>query len=737
MKGARPVRTNTSDRRRRFGKSGGEIMKGQMSSFDVARIVAELRPYIGSHARKSYHPHWEQVVLRLNPKEEPQVDLVIVRGKRVYLSRRDRPMPPNPSAFSMLLRKHLLNGRFVDVRQHGFDRILTLDFDTRDGMRSLVIEMFRDGNVLLLDAEGVIIQPLTNVKYAKRILKRGEIYEFPPAQIDPRTLKIDELKPLLTESDADVVRTLASRANLAGAYAEAVCEIADISTERMAADLDDEEIAAIISGLHSLTEKLDRGTGGLVILAPAAKAPLREAGDNPLALDAVFEEHAREVLPFALPANKNDFTVEFPNLAAAVNAWKGGWDATAMARRQQEKAAEMVDDKQRRDDGSSLERRLAQQTRAIAGFEAKGESQQQLGILIQDNWTHVDTLLNQTLQAIEAEGFDNIRSKVRQIEWIESLNPASRTMKAYLPDEEGEPDQRIELHLDQSVHQNAQRYFDAGRKQKDKTVGAKKAIEETRAKIASTEKKRVKAEAAGKLQATKRSKQLWIEKHRWGVVGNGHLILGGKDARGNDAVVNKYLKREDLYFHADLHGAPSCALKLKEGLEEDPHPLPGLPDGVPALRLTQTFETEKFDEKTIQEAAALAVVWSRGWSSGGAAATAFWVEPPQVSKTAETGESLGRGAWIVRGKRNWLRDLSMEMTLGMAVVNGIPLPLVGAHDSVTKWCERWVKIGPGTVKKEAMANKIAKATGLVQDDVLAALPPGNVQILKDNNLLNT
>ena len=338
---------------------------------------------------------------------------------------------------------------------------------------------------------------------------------------------------------------------------------------------------------------------------------------------------------------------------------------------------------------------------------------------------------------MEEGGWDSVRKKLREIEWIESIDPAKRTMKAYLPDEEGEPDQRIEIHLDQTVHQNAQRYFDAGRKQKEKSAGAIKAIEETKKKIASGEKKRAKDEAAGRLHTVKRSKQLWIERHRWAVVGEGHLILGGKDAKVNDAVVNKYLKREDLYFHADLHGAPSCALKLKEGLEEDPYPLQGLPEGVPALRLTQTFETEEFSEKCIKEAAEMSVVWSRGWSSGGAAATAFWVEPPQVSKTAETGEALGRGAWIVRGKRNWLRDLTMEMTLGMAVVNGIPLPLVGAHDAVTKWCERWVRIGTGTIKKEAMANKISKATGLVQDDVLAALPPGNVQIIQDQNLLKT
>ena len=705
-----------------------------MSSFDVARIVAELRTYIGSRARKAYHPHWEQVVLRLNPKEDAQVDLVIVRGKRIYLSRRDRPMPPNPSSFSMLLRKHLMNSRLVDVRQHAFDRILTLDFETRDGIRSLVIEMFRDGNVLLLDSEGVIIQPLTNVKYAKRTLKKGELYELPPSQIDPRSLNSNDLAPILSESDADLVRTLASRVNLAGTYAEAVSNLASIPSEKIASELNDDEIEKVQSGLQTISMQLETESGGFLILDKRGKKDLAEAGENPLAKDAVFEEHGIEVVPFTLPQHAEFITIEYPRLADAADAWKGGWDATATARRAQEKAAELIDERQIRDEGSALERRLAQQERAIAGFHAKAESQQALGISIQNNWEHIDTLISQTIKAVDEDGWSSVRKKLKEIEWIESVDPAKRTMKAYLPDEDGEPGQRIEIHLDQTVHQNAQRYFDAGRKQKEKSAGAIKAIKETKQKIASGEKKRAKDEAAGRLHTVKRSKQLWIEKHRWAVVGNGQLMLGGKDARGNDTVVNKYLKREDLYFHADIHGAPSCALKLKEGFEEDPHPLPGIPEGVPALRLTQTFDSENFEKTTIEDAASMAVVWSRGWSSGGAAATAFWVEPTQVSKTAETGEALARGAWIVRGKRNWLRDLKMEMTIGMAIINGIPLPLTGTHDAVTKWCSRWFRIGPGNTKKEAIANQIAKSTGLTQDDVLGCLPPGNIEIIEEKTI---
>ena len=45
------------------------------------------------------------------------------------------------------------------------------------------------------------------------------------------------------------------------------------------------------------------------------------------------------------------------------------------------------------------------------------------------------------------------------------------------------------------------------------------------------------------------------------------MIVGGRDAKGNDTVVRKYLRSTDLYVHADLHGAPSCSLRLHDGLE--------------------------------------------------------------------------------------------------------------------------------------------------------------------------
>ena len=60
-----------------------------MSSTDIAHMCKELQYLVGGHLKKAYLPHYEQIVLRMNPKGAPQKDIVIIRGERLYLSNRD------------------------------------------------------------------------------------------------------------------------------------------------------------------------------------------------------------------------------------------------------------------------------------------------------------------------------------------------------------------------------------------------------------------------------------------------------------------------------------------------------------------------------------------------------------------------------------------------------------------------------------------------------------------------
>ncbi|MDP6148962.1 MAG: ribosome rescue protein RqcH [Candidatus Thalassarchaeaceae archaeon] len=706
-------------------------MRAQSSSFDVARIVDELRGMIGVRARKAYQPHYEQVVLRLNQKGKPSTDLVIVRGKRIYLSQRDRPMPTNPSPFAMKLRKHLSNSRLIEVNQLGFDRVISLTFEHGRGRLKLIIELFRDGNVLLLDDKDVIIQPLTHAKYASRSLKSGENYTPPPATVDPRYLNQAELDELLDSSDHSLIRTLAARVNLGRIYGNAIATSAGIELDEPANSLDEEQRKDLGGSMKKLLAELANGDCSYLWFTDIKSLDAwKEAADNPMARDSASVE-IEEFSPIALPFMNTELMVEIDSLSGAYDAIFGTHDAIAYIRREEEKLAAAGEDEE--EQRAKLNRRAEQQKSAITRFESQAVLTQELAKSIQDNWTHVDDLLSQVNSFIEADSWQALESKTGEIVWIDRVEPAKRTILARLPDEDNEPGASVTLHIEKSVHQNAQQYFEQARTLKDKAKGARTALERTENAAAKEEARRKKDAAAGKVRIAKRSKRFWFEKHRWGILSDGRLVVGGRDAKGNDTIVRKYLKSTDLYIHADLHGAPSCSLRLRDGLITDENPIGFVPEGVTSLRIAQELAGDIDDARNlpaniIEEAAQLAICWSRAWGSGGAAATAFHARPSQVSKQTESGESLGRGSFVVRGQRTWYRDVSMEIAIGFSIINGIPIPVSGTAEGVSKLCERWALITPGREKKETIANRIAKSTGLAQDDVLAALPPGNCSI---------
>ena len=711
-------------------------MREQSSSFDVARIVRELSELVGARARKAYQPHYEQVVLRLNRKGVPSTDLVIVRGRRVYTSQRDRPMPSKPSQFAMVLRKHLNNSRLIAVEQFGFDRVIQLTFEHGGGRLRLVIELFRDGNVLLLDDSGVIIQPLTHAKYASRSLKKGVAYTPPPETIDPREMDRSALDALLDGSEHDLIRTLAARANFGRIYGSTACSIAGLEEKIDADSLDSDQRDSLEGAIQSMLTELSEGDGAMMWMVDSDSMQAWQAADNEAARDAA-SSGITEIAPFDLAYTDSGMMVEVASLSMAYDAVFGSHDAAAFIRREEELLVESGEDEGVKQ--AKLDRRAAQQRSAIDRFHERAAITQELGKAIQDNWEHVDSLLAQFNEAVASDGWEGVMDRIHDVPWIDNADPARQTIVAYLPDEDGEPGASITLEVSKTVHQNAQRYFEEGRSQKSKAKGAQAALAGTEEAREKAEKRAAKDAAAGRLRARQRSKRFWFEKHRWAMLSGGHLLIGGRDAKGNDVVVRKHLSSHDLYFHADLHGAPSCSLKLKDGLAPNQNPSEAIPEGVASLQIVQnladgTEDARELSESLHSEAAQVAVCWSRAWGSGGAAAVAFHARPSQVSKTTESGESLGRGSFVVRGQRNWHRDLPLELAVGMAVVNGVPMPVSGPPSTISEHCQRWVKVTPGREKKEAVANRISKATGLVQDDLLSCLPPGNCSV-EDHGLI--
>ena len=346
-------------------------MKDSMTGFDVRAVSLELDAWSGAYVKKAYMPHYEQIVLRINPKEADQFDLVIVRGQRVYTSKRDRPMPMTPPSFAMVLRKHLKNARLTKVEQLGFDRVLMFRFDTKNGQRSLSVELFRNGNVILMDENDVIIQPLTHASYSGRTIKKGETYIPPPAAIDPHTLTLESLEEAFAESDRDLVSTLGGKINLGGIYANAVCEHAGLEPNSSTEDAD---AANVLKSLQHFLEQLNSSQTGHLILKPT-----KEYNEDVLkaivameTLDAksitTLRETATEATPLLLPSHTGKIAYTCLSLCSAIDAWKGHHDANALARREQEKLDAAAPGRGHSTEVEKLERRMKQQEQALEGI---------------------------------------------------------------------------------------------------------------------------------------------------------------------------------------------------------------------------------------------------------------------------------------------------------------------------------------------------------------------------------
>ena len=208
-----------------------------------------------------------------------------------------------------------------------------------------------------------------------------------------------------------------------------------------------------------------------------------------------------------------------------------------------------------------LTRRAAQQRSGIEAFSTEASDLQKIGSEMLASWAHLEEIRKKIESRVTNIGWSKTIDEAHNAEWIEEIDPAKKTAIVYMRDENGAPGTGVLIDVEGTIHQSAQKYFDKSRSLKLKARGAEKALEETEKRQKKINIKAEKDKSKGRVDGKKRTRRYWFERHRWGIVGQGRMIIGGRDSKGNDIVVKKYLSNGDLYFHADLHGAPSCSLE--------------------------------------------------------------------------------------------------------------------------------------------------------------------------------
>ncbi|WP_407375423.1 ribosome rescue protein RqcH [Methanobrevibacter sp.] len=651
-----------------------------MSNVDVYTISHELNKLLsGARVDKSFQPTKDIVVVRFHVAGTGRVDLVMQSGSRIHTSQYPLENPTIPPSFPMILRKRIKGAHVESITQHNFDRVIEIRVK-KDQYYTIIVELFDKGNIILLDEENNIIQPLKRKLTSERDISSKREYSFPEERgINPIDITEDEFKALFCE-DSDVVRTLA-RNGLGSLYAEEIIkranEITEIDKNVSNNELSDEQKSTLFDVLKELFTSLTDGS-----IKP----------------QIVKNDNKEDVVPLDLVKYENFEKTYYDNFNEACDEFYSKKINTAIKDVKESAWNKKV---------NKFEKRLRLQEETLDNFKTTIEESQHKGEVIYSNYTTIENIVNVVNTA---------RSKDYSFKEIgKTLKKAKKEGMAEAQIYESiDPLGVLTLNIDETsinidpkltIPENAENYYEKAKKAKRKSKGALIAIENTKKQL---EKIKAKKDIAMEHIATpkKRVKKnlKWYEKLRWFISSDNILVIGGRDANSNENVVKKYLEPNDIYLHADIHGASSTAIKLNGS---------------------------ELNDNILKESGEFAASFSSAWSKGFTSQDVFWVRPDQVSKTPEAGEFLAKGSFVIRGHRNFIRGARLKLGIGIVDYEGKRI-MAGPIDAVEAHCEKYVVLKPGFTKKEAIAkkiiNKINEDDLLTLDDIIRVLPTGKCDI---------
>ena len=652
-----------------------------MSNVDIYTISNELNNLLsGARVDKSFQPTKDIVVMRFHVPGTGRVDLVMQCGSRIHTSQYPLENPTTPPTFPMLLRKRIKGAHVESIKQHNFDRVVEIKVK-KDKHYTIIVELFDKGNIILLDDENNIILPLKRKQLSQRDISSKKEYVFPEERgINPITVSEEEFAEIIKNSDKDIVRTLAMN-GLGSLYAEEIIERAnetiDIEKNTSTSQLSPEQITGLYTGLKGLFDNLRNEEIKPQIVKNNSK-------EDVVALDLVkYDDYEKTYYD-----NFNEACDEFYSKKVNTNikdVKEAAWNKKV----------------------NKFEKRLKLQQETLDNFEKTIEESQHKGEVIYSNYLSIENIINvvnsarskdysfkeigKTLKKAKDDGM----AEAQIYESIDKMGVLTLDID----------DTKINIDPKLTIPENAEKYYEKSKKAKRKIKGALIAIENTKKQLEDIKAKKDIAMEHIAIPKKRIKKNLkWYEKLRWFISSDNILVVGGRDANSNESIVKKYLEPNDVYLHADIHGATSTAIKLNGS---------------------------KLNDNILKESGEFAASFSSAWSMGFTSQDVFWVHPDQVSKTPEAGEFLAKGSFVIRGHRNYIRGARVKLAIGIVDYEGKRI-MAGPIEALEAHSENYVVLKPGFTKKEAIAkkiiNKINEDDLLTLDDIIRVLPSGKCDI---------
>lgn len=153
-------------------------------------IKNELSCLIGGRIEKIHQPSREEIIISIRTRQGSKKLYISANAgsARVHITQKNVDNPQTPPMFCMLLRKRLGNGKLLNIRQDGLERILFFDFECVNELGDVVTitlacEIMGRCSNLIIISDGKIVDSIKRVDSEmsrERMVLPNMTYSLPP-----------------------------------------------------------------------------------------------------------------------------------------------------------------------------------------------------------------------------------------------------------------------------------------------------------------------------------------------------------------------------------------------------------------------------------------------------------------------------------------------------------------------------------------------------------------------------
>ncbi|WFO76152.1 NFACT family protein [Desulfurococcaceae archaeon MEX13E-LK6-19] len=604
------------------------MLKKSMNILDILAWVRENKnAVVGARISNIYKAtnYW---YMKIHGKS--RLLLKIEPGRRIHFSSVE-PSAKSIDKLTAVLRKHTRGGIIIDCNNIGFERIIKLTISAHKTTYNLYVELLPRGTLVLTNDKNVIIYASQFIEMKDRSIKPRIEYKLPPSSLD--LLEIDE-KTIVNRirMGRDLVRGVARGLMLPGEVAEEVLYRAGLY-ELKTIDpkaISENDLLRIFDELKNLINESSGGKGFLV----------RNSNmDIPVSFTPYYPSVYKEIHGLDV--------IETNTFNDAVDAY-----FTYIEKIEEENRRKKILEEEMK----KLNKTIEAQKKLVIEYEEKIKDLEKKALLLSMKAYEVQEILNCVNKIRNSLGWE----KVTECNNVKSYNKKQGLVCINVDEE------IICLDIRKDVWTTIKELYKRIGELKHKYKKALEVLEELEKKRREIEAERVARAKEARFLIKPR---MWYERYHWLITSEGYLVVAGRDASQNESLVRKYLEPNDIFLHADIHGAPATILKTR-GMQPS--------------------------EQSIREAAVIAACYSKAWKAGFAAIDVFWVKGEQVSKTPPSGEYLGKGAFMIYGKKNYVKNVELKLAIGIEPV----------HDEIYGFYQRVIVGPPELVKKRSLVYTI-------------------------------